>query len=453
MDEIRKAFTLSSAQLESVVKDMREEMVLGLGDQAEQSTLKMIMTYVEKLPHGKETGSFLALDLGGSNFRVLRLTLDGKGGSSAAVRTFELTVNHMTNNAETLFGFIADCVKDFAPETSASSFPVPLGFTFSFPVRQTGLSAGILMQWTKGFSATGCEGQDVGALLQAALISRGLNVQVTAIVNDTVGTLMARALNDQDCLIGVIFGTGTNACYYESREQIKKWKGPPLDRGMVINMEWGGFGDHKVSLDGGPSMLPWTSWDDTVDKLSIHPGKQLFEKMISGKYQGEIVRVLCADLAKRGLLFGGQLSSGFATRYGFETKNLSIIEADETADLKTTEKLLEETLATPTSPEDRAIVKELCGLVSHRAARLSAAACVAVVLHVGGRALDKVTIAVDGTVFKKHPLFRQHLEATVEELRGGRYGAIKFAPSEDGSGQGAALVVAAACAGMPVHSS
>lgn len=33
----------------------------------------------------------------------------------------------------------------------------------------------------------------------------------------------------------------------------------------------------------------------------------------------------------------------------------------------------------------------------------------------------------------------------MDELRDGRFGVVRFAPAEDGSGKGAALVVAAAC--------
>nr|CDS30881.1 hexokinase [Hymenolepis microstoma] len=35
---------------------------------------KMLNTYVTKLPQGNETGQYLALDLGGTNYRVLLIT-------------------------------------------------------------------------------------------------------------------------------------------------------------------------------------------------------------------------------------------------------------------------------------------------------------------------------------------------------------------------------------------
>jgi len=75
-------------------------------------------------------------------------------------------------------------------------------------------------------------------------------VNLAALVNDTVGTLVARHYADPACQIGVILGTGTNACYVEKADRVAKWES---DEGVVvINTEWGGFG----SLPKGTDMLP-----------------------------------------------------------------------------------------------------------------------------------------------------------------------------------------------------
>lgn len=55
-------------------------------------------------------------------------------------------------------------------------------------------------------------------------------------------------------------------------------------------------------------------------------GLQLFEKMISGLYLGEITRLVCIDLIKKGQLFGGHLSSKFDTKHSFDTAYMSRIE-------------------------------------------------------------------------------------------------------------------------------
>ncbi|OXB61826.1 hypothetical protein ASZ78_006179 [Callipepla squamata] len=89
---------------------------------------------------------------------------------------------------------------------------------------------------------------------------------------------------------------------------------------MCINMEWGAFGDNGCLDD------IQTEFDLAVDELSLNPGKQRFEKMISGMYLGEIVRNILMDFTKRGLLFRGRISERLKTRGIFETKFLSQIE-------------------------------------------------------------------------------------------------------------------------------
>jgi hexokinase len=85
-------------------------------------------------------------------------------------------------------------------------------------------------------------------ILQAEIDKRKLPVHVAAIVNDTVGTLMARSYaspSEEGSLIGAIFGTGTNGAYVERIENIPKLRHVKGLKSMVINMEWAAF-DNKV---------------------------------------------------------------------------------------------------------------------------------------------------------------------------------------------------------------
>ena len=58
---------------------------------------------------------------------------------------------------------------------------------------------------------------------------------------------------------------------------------------MIVNTEWGAFGDN------GELDYIVTKWDRAVDEASLNPGKQIFEKMISGMYMGEVVRQVSLD--------------------------------------------------------------------------------------------------------------------------------------------------------------
>lgn len=55
---------------------------------------------------------------------------------------------------------------------------LPLGFTFSFPLQQLGLTKGILETWTKGFKCSGVVGNDVVQLLKDAIKRRGVCLHV-----------------------------------------------------------------------------------------------------------------------------------------------------------------------------------------------------------------------------------------------------------------------------------
>lgn len=61
-------------------------------------------------------------------------------------------------------------------DNDVASERLPLGFTFSFPLTQVGLTKGLLAQWTKGFSCSGVVSKDVVQLLEEALARRGVSL-------------------------------------------------------------------------------------------------------------------------------------------------------------------------------------------------------------------------------------------------------------------------------------
>ena len=92
---------------------------------------------------------------------------------------------------------------------------------------------------------------------------------------------------------------------------------------VVVNTEWGAFGDQN-ELD-----YIVTKWDRRVDAGSINPGKQIFEKMISGMYMGEVVRQVLVDLVQEDLIFAGLDTDNIFKRDRFLTKYVSEIESDQ----------------------------------------------------------------------------------------------------------------------------
>lgn len=53
-------------------------------------------------------------------------------------------------------------------------------------------------------------------------------------MNDTVGTLAGGRYNNNDVMVGLILGTGSNACYVEDIHDIPKWTGNPVESGEMV---------------------------------------------------------------------------------------------------------------------------------------------------------------------------------------------------------------------------
>lgn len=69
LSKLAKEFTLSTAQLEHLTAAFIDQMQSGLAGDQKSSDLAMIPTFVSGRPDGHERGSYLALDLGGTNLR------------------------------------------------------------------------------------------------------------------------------------------------------------------------------------------------------------------------------------------------------------------------------------------------------------------------------------------------------------------------------------------------
>ncbi|XP_010246625.1 PREDICTED: hexokinase-3-like [Nelumbo nucifera] len=456
--ELEEGCSTSIGRLRQVVDAMAVEMHAGLASEG-GSKLKMLLTFVDNLPNGNEKGTYYALDLGGTNFRVLRVQLGGKNSLILGheVERQPIPEHLMTSTSEDLFDFIASTLEKFV-EKEGNGYIVPLdrrrelGFTFSFPVKQTSVSSGILIKWTKGFSIEDMVGKDVAECLQQAISRRGLDMRVVALVNDTVGTLALGHYHDEDTVAAVIIGTGTNACYVERTDAIIKSQGLlTKSGGMVVNMEWGNFWS---------THLPRTSYDTDLDADSPNPNDQGFEKMISGMYLGDIVRRVMLRMAEESDIFGDatcRLSEPFILR----TPLMAAIHEDESPDLREVSRILQETLELTNVPlKVRKVIVRVCDIVTRRAARLAAAGIVGILKKIGrdgsggvmsvrtktgepSSRMRRTVVAIEGGLYASYSMFREYLSEAVAEILGEEvapYVVLKIL--EDGSGIGAALLAA-----------
>jgi len=457
LEEMTNRFELSPEHLKHFEKRMVDEINRGLDKRTHKdANVKSFVTYVSKLPTGRESGNYLALDLGGTNFRVILAELTA-GTRSVKIKSckFQVSRELMLGPGEDLFDFMASKLEDFmvehnlipdeeededAEKKDREAFH--LGFTFSFPTRQRSLDKAELAVWTKGYACAGVQGKDIGLLLRQAIAKRPrLNIKVDAILNDTTGCLMACAYKHPECRIGVIVGTGTNAAYVENLDNVGTYEGDkPAQNsspGVVINTEWGAFGN-TGSLD-----IFRTTYDHNLDKQSLNPGKQVYEKLISGMYLGELTRLIIVDGIKRGALTGFPLSV-FEKPRVFDTRHISAIEDDDRNEFKNMEEALLEIGMTTSQFQsltafDKTALRYLCERVTDRAARLAGAGVAALANKINR---PKLTVGMDGSVYKFHPNFGRKMKAVTRKLVCNCID-FKMVLSEDGSGRGAALAVAA----------
>jgi len=431
--------------LREVAAEMAREMGAGLEKEG-GSRVKMLLSYVDKLPTGGEEGLFYGLDLGGTNFRVLKVELGGNEKHVVDRDSREVIIppHLMSGSSSELFGFIASELAKFVVDDEKfinvlNGKKRELGFTFSFPVKQRSVASGTLVKWTKAFSINDAVGEDVVAKLQTAMEKQGLDMHVAALINDAVGTLAGARYYDKDVVAGVIFGTGTNAAYVEKANAIPKWEGElPNSGDMVINMEWGNFCS---------AYLPITEYDQELDKESLNPGEQIYEKLTSGMYLGEIVRRVLLKISLQSAIFGNIDHTKLETPFLLRTPHISAMHHDETPDLKIVAKKLEENLEiTGASLEARKLVVEICDIVATRAARLAAAGLAGILMKLGRDCSvedQRSVIAIDGGLFEHYTKFRQCLETTLGELLGDEASkAVAVKHADDGSGIGAALIAA-----------
>ncbi len=428
LDTLEAQFEVNLSCMRSIKKAVIAEMDAGLAGR--KSSLAMLPAFCDAAS-GQEKGEYLALDLGGTNFRVMLVSLPGSGKPPRVVveAKYKLLGDHIRTTGDALFGAIAGYLHKFLKE-HAFTRDYALGYTFSFPVKLLGIDEGILVKWTKDFSASGVVGQKVVALQAQALMEKSVrNVKIVALANDTVGTLQAQAVLDPNCGMGVILGTGFNIAVRVATRRIKKDVGSYSSKGMIINMESGNFS----------KSLPATRYDRQLDRESGNARNQLAEKMISGKYLPQIARLVVLELIRKEKLFDGCVPPVFADKEGLTGSHMDRLEVGTPAEVQ---ELARELFGRVLTPVELRILRRVFRMVSRRSARIAAAVISGALVRVARRSAKRETVAVDGSLFEKYPGYSRSVMEAVRELSGKVGKGVQLKLTKDGSGMGAAVIAA-----------
>ena len=424
MTEQIKSFLLKynmhyeQVDLDAATKEFAAQMQSG--NDGDIKSMLMIPTYVGidgDVPRNKPV---IVLDAGGTNFRAATVCFDDKGVpsiSNFSKQPMPGTKGELSREEffDTIAGFIAPF--DKLSDT--------VGFCFSFPTEILPNCDGRLINFNKEVKVRDMAGQIIGEGINASLKKMGCGEKHFVIINDTVATMLGGIAafpdKDFDSYIGFILGTGTNTCYVEQCDRIGKL--PEINEGtMAINMETGGF-DGFVQGD----------IDKRFDATTANCGDHVFEKMISGAYQGSVICMTVKQAAADGLL-----SDECAKRVA-EVEDFTMRQIDEFCMEPKGDNYIAGLAATD---EDTDTIYAIVDASFERAARMVCVNLGAIMVHTstGKDATRPVCVSAEGTTFYKSVLFRPKLDRYVKEFLNDKLGIYcEFVKAEDATLIGSAV--------------
>lgn len=416
----------------------RHELVLALIKQIAEIHIPgdkaMLPTCFSLGPAELEQGTFLALDLGGSTFRVGFVSLTGQTNSPKLLRSASWKVPEAVKvtSAHALFEWMAQRVRDFLGEVD-SKRQWTTGLTFSFPIKQTSVNTGRIMTMGKGYKFTDDVSERcIKSLFEEAFERENLNVLLKAIVNDSVSTLLSLCFSDERrAMMSLVLGTGCNSALYCSASIFAS----PIDEVRIINTEMSMFGS---------GVLPATKYDAVIDHASTVPGYQPLEQMTSGRYLGEVVRLIIMDAVDSLGFLDGKMPPTLRLSMAFESDIISALGCDSSAGIGQLGSMLDAMHPKETglyTTDEVICIQKIAYQVSQRAATLLAVVLAALSSFVPRETVcmsKDIICACDGSLLHMHEALIEHCEFVLDEM----HSSVRLVPVSDGSLLGAAVAAA-----------
>lgn len=419
----------SSIDISYYCESFIDEMKKGLD--GSKSSLEMLQTYIsadEEIPLEE---SVIVMDAGGTNFRVAVVRFDKSGRQHIEdLQTYPMPGSKVEIDREEFFKTIVEYLKPVIDKSDS------IGFCFSYPTQILPSRDGKLIAFNKEVRVTGMEGQQIGANLLTALQKNGITQKKRIVMlNDTVATLLAGKYVYPDrnfgSYIGLILGTGTNTCYIEKNNNIKK---DLLRRDMcdssLINIESGGY-----------DKIPQGEIDIIFDNSTNNPGDHIFEKMIGGAYQGGLILEILRKATKEKL---------FSKQFENKLSKVTILTSKQVNDFcyyPFFGNVLANCVGTKNGENesnDRLVLYTIIDAVMERVAKLVAVNLSAVIIKTGKgtNPCTPICIAAEGSTFYKHKLLKTKIEYYVKEHLNNRVGIYcEFVKSENATLIGSAIAV------------
>lgn len=287
---------------------------------------------------------------------------------------------------------------------------------------------------------------------------QNLPLTLIATINDAAATLLSRSYNTPHTHYGLILGTGVNMGVHlptsllsskmASRVTTPATLTPPMTPPSSESAESSlSQAEELASAEGadhthvivntelsmfGTGLLPTNRFDQQLAAAHPLPDFQPLEMLVSGRYLGEIVRlVLLEGISKFGLL-AGVTSSIFNVSYGLDTHVLAKVEeAKSTAEIRKV--LIEFVSDIVYEDEDLKVIQRIVKAVSKRASACIATAVYALrsvrdnaenaskstmnsSIHHDDQEPKHETVACAGAVIQQYPGFMAATQSVLDRL-------------------------------------
>ncbi len=265
---MRSSFELDTESIRRVSNVFAENLITTLNGKSGVGGVSYLNSYF-KPANGRESGDYIGVDFSGTNLKIVLVRMQ-PGQKPTTIQQIDAKFPEelkMRTSAD-VFSFVASKIKELPLETSKD---YKIGLSFAFPMSHQSMGGATVLRLAKGWELQDIQNKNPGALLETALNNRKL--EVVGVLNDTIATQLA----SPGAVSGIILGTGSNFSITDAQ-------------GNIINLEAGSTNNIPESLR--------TESDEVVLRDSEPQGKQMFEKMISGKYLVQLLRENIRNLAK-----------------------------------------------------------------------------------------------------------------------------------------------------------
>lgn len=142
LQEVRRLFQ-SPIDAKNML-DMSNALQEEFRQKLQSSDISMLPSYIYTLPSGQERGSYLALDVGGSTFRVAFVELSGRGNEKESMRIVKMCTYKICNSVKALeghqfFDWMAEKIRETLDDPVVvevhGTQTLIMGLAWSFPIK------------------------------------------------------------------------------------------------------------------------------------------------------------------------------------------------------------------------------------------------------------------------------------------------------------------------------